>query len=293
VVLEKIKNNGTNVMTFFDMIASGLQTAHNDLYILKPIKEKKNSIILFSKIKNSTVEIEKDMLKPVLKGEDVKKYDRLDSIPHYVIYPYVIDNKIQKPIEEEILKKEYPLTYNYLFPFKQDLINLRTSFKTNPKYWHGLHRPRKLERFEQEKIITPEISFGGNMTIDTQKFLHTEKVYSFLKNPDTIYDLKYFLAVLNSKVMWFFLKNTGDVLRGGYFTFKTQYLKPFSIPKPSKKIEVEIIHLVDEMIEVANNQSREQQNTQLENIVEIESKINKLVYKLYDFTDEDIMKIES
>ena len=27
--------------------------------------------------------------------------------------------------------------------------------------------------------------------------------------------------------MWFFLKNTGTELGGGYFRFKTNYLKPF------------------------------------------------------------------
>ena len=32
--------------------------------------------------------------------------------------------------------------------------------------------------------------------------------------------------------MWFYLKNTGAVLRGGFFRFKTSYLESFPIPKP-------------------------------------------------------------
>ena len=31
-------------------------------------------------------------------------------------------------------------------------------------------------------------------------------------------------------ILWYFLKNTGYVLRGGYFTFKTNYLNPFPVP---------------------------------------------------------------
>jgi len=275
------------------MIMSGLQTAFNDLYVLTPIENKKSTMILFSKIQQSEIEIEKDMLKPLLMGKDVKRYDIIKSIPHYVIYPYTKENGNQKPIEEEVLENDYPLTYAYLNSFKKELIHIRTSFKTNPKYWHGLHRARKLERFEQEKIITPEISFGCNMTIDKNQFLHTEKVYSLLKKSTTKQDLRYFLAILNSKIMWFFLKNTGDVLRGGYFTFKTQYMKPFNIPEPSKKDEISLINLVNEMIKLVNDTSLKDEDNKLKNIQEIENQIDELVYKLYNITDEEKVIIES
>jgi hypothetical protein len=46
--------------------------------------------------------------------------------------------------------------------------------------------------------------------------------------------------------MWFFLKNTGTELRGGYFRFKTNYLKPFPLPEiPSNpKPYIEIVNLI-------------------------------------------------
>ena len=39
-----------------------------------------------------------------------------------------------------------------------------------------------------------------------------------------------YLTILNSKVLWFFLAQTGNILRGGYFRFKTKYLEPFHLP---------------------------------------------------------------
>ena len=51
-----------------------------------------------------------------------------------------------------------------------------------------------------------------------------------MKNKKFNIDDKYYLAILNSKIMWFFLKNTGTELGGGYFRFKTNYLKPFPLP---------------------------------------------------------------
>jgi SAM-dependent methyltransferase len=248
-ILSKI-NSTKNIMEYFEMVMSGLQTADNDLYVLTPIQDKGKTVILYSdKIKN-TVEIEKDILKPVLKGEDVKRYEDYPISPHFVIYPYVVESEKQRPLEEEELKKNYPLTYKYMLPFKEDLIKLRTNFKTNPKYWHALHRGRVLRKFEQEKIITTEISLGCNMTLDTRKYLHTEMIYNLLKKPETTYDIRYFLAVLNSKVMWFFVKNTGDVLRGGFFRFKTQYIEPFSIPEPSKQVEKQFVESVNKILKL-------------------------------------------
>lgn len=168
-----------------------------------------------------------------------------------------------------------------MIPFKQELIKLRTSFKTNPKFWHALHRGRVLRKFEQEKIITPEISFGCNMTLDTRQYLHTEKVYNILKKSNTKQDIRYFLAVLNSKVMWFFLKNTGDILRGGFFTFKTQYIKPFSIPEPTKEIENDIVSNVVKMLNI-KKEFRENHNIFL-NLLKINFKIEKPSKKISEF----------
>lgn len=290
IILSKI-NSTQNIMKYFDMVMSGLQTADNDLYVLTPIQDKGKTIILYSDKIQNAVEIEKDILKPVLKGEDVKRYEDYPISPHFVIYPYVVESEKQRPLEEEELKKNYPLTYKYMLPFKEDLIKLRTSFKTNPKYWHALHRGRVLRKFEQEKIITTEISLGCNMTLDTRKYLHTEMIYNLLKKPETTYDIRYFLAVLNSKIMWFFVKNTGDVLRGGFFRFKTQYIEPFSIPEPSKQVEKQLVENVNKILKL-KSEFKEKHTTFLE-LLKINFKVEKPTKALdnfYNLTFESLLK---
>lgn len=291
-IMKKIKSTGKNIMTFFDTVMSGLQTGDNSLYVLTPIKDKGKNMILFSEKMNQEIELEKDILKPLLTGEDVKRYGYIDTPPHYVIYPYKIENNKQKPMEEDELKKNFPLTYQYLSKFKKELIKLRTSFKTNPKYWYALHRGRVLSNFEQEKIATPEISLGCNMTLDAKKFLHLEVVYSLLKKEDTVEDLRYFLGILNSKVMWFFLKNSGDVLRGGFFRFKTMYINPFSIPSsPDKQIEQEIIKLVDQNLAL-NKEFTEQQKIFL-NLLQYNFKISihsKTLKNFYTIEFDEFLK---
>jgi hypothetical protein len=250
-ILKKIKNSGPNVLELFDKVLQGIVSGDDDLYFLKLIKDKGTTMILFSTKTKSEVEIEKELLKPILFGKDVKRNGSNDDVEYFLLHPYIVENGTQRTLEETELKSNYPLAYRYLSQFKSHLTKLKIKFKTNSKYWYALHRARRQEWFEQERIITPEISLGCNMTYDKNKNYHNSKIYSFLKKQDNKVDTKYFLGIFNSKVMWFFLKSTGDVLRGGYFTFKTQYLSPFHVPLPSNEtLEKEISSKVNSELEL-------------------------------------------
>ena len=100
--------------------------------------------------------------------------------------------------------------------------------------WYLYIYPKSLTKFQAPKIMTQEISFGCNMTYDENgEYYHPTTVYSFVKNDKFVVDEKFYLGILNSRVMWFFIRNTGTELRGGYFRFKTNYIKPFPLPEIS------------------------------------------------------------
>ena len=96
------------------------------------------------------------------------------------------------------------------------------------------------------------------------------------------------MALLNSRLCWWYLTNTGTTLANGFFRFKPNYIKPFPVPMqiPSS-LEKAIERLVDYILVI-------KQTGQL-NIVEnidndllrrqFESVIDALVYELY-FPDE-------
>jgi hypothetical protein len=76
------------------------------------------------------------------------------------------------------------------------------------------------------------------------------------------------------------------VLRGGYYTFKTNYILPFPVPKAINSKECSAIeNLVKKVL--SKKQSSSQNNTDKE-----EKEIDSLIYKLYDLTLEDINEIE-
>ena len=110
-----------------------------------------------------------------------------------------------------------------------------------------------------------------------------------MKKSNNMIDDRFFLAVLNSKLLWYFMINTGDVLRGGYFRFKSRYLEPFCIPKPPKKIQESLIKKVELMLNLKKKLSETKTNKEelTNEIMDLDNKINELVYDLYDLDNDE------
>ena len=278
-VLTKMNQQPLTVKDVFYRIAQGIVSMGDDIYVLSGTFQG-NYFMGFSKELNVEVCLEKELMKPFLKGEDVKKYAML-STNLYIIYPHFIDeNGKTKPFEEEDFKTKFPLAYEYLSKFKSLLIERKINYKTNPKYWYALHRSREIDMFEQEKIITPEISLGTNMTYDTSCLYHGTKCYTFIKNQKYQENYQFYLSILNSSLMWFFLKNTGYELRGGFFAFKTNFLEPFPLPRLEKLEQQEpFIEKSNLMLEL----NRQLQSTKQAFLTELN--LEKIPQKLQNFEE--------
>ena len=92
---------------------------------------------------------------------------------------------------------------------------------------------------------------------------------------------KSLIAILNSQLFWWYLVNTGTVLANGYFRFMPHYTKPFPMPEIPLALALELEKLVDQILTVKTKDKNA-------NTKEIESKINDIVYNLYNLTAEEI-----
>jgi hypothetical protein len=189
-----------------------------------------------------------------------------------------------KPMSEDFIKENYPKGYEYLKE-NEEFLRGREKGKMDKEGWFLYIYPKSLSEFEQVKIITPEISLGANMSFDDGKFYHNTKVYSFIKKVEIKEDYKFYLTILNSKIMWFFLKNTGYELRGGYFTFKTNFINPFPLPKLENLEEQKpFIQKADLMLELNKKLQELKQNFINElNLEKVPTKLQK--FEELDFDD--------
>lgn len=283
-LFAKLNSQPWTVDDVFSSISQGVVSVGDDIFLMKG-KIQGDKFVGFSDRLGKEIILEAGSVKPLLKGENVKKYAPITN-NYYCLYPHHLNNHKTAPFEEEYFKENYPMAYNYILPFKDELIEKKVRYKTNPKAWYSLHRSREISLFEQDKIVTPETSLGGNLSIDNGNHYHNTQVYSLIKKDSVKEDYKFWLAILNSSVFWFFLQQTGAVLRGGYFRFKTKYLEPFPLPKPENTDEQNpIIEKVELML--SNTQKFQDVIGKFVNFIEAQFVLEKLTKKLQNWNDLD------
>lgn len=290
IILERLRQQSVTLGDITRKIFVGLQTSSDKIYVLKILKNKRDTVVCHSKILDREVEIERGLVKPFLMGKNVHRYQP-PRVENVVIFPYLIEDGRAELMSQKFIRDNFPIGWEYLQENKTALSE-RENGKMRGNDFFAYIYPKNLREFETVKIMTPEIALGCQMSFDSEGSLyHTTKVYSFVFKSGIKDDLKYFLGVMNSKVLWYFIKATGYVLRGGYFTFKTDYLKPFPIPcslsknPPTESQQKEIVKLVDRIL-AAKRRDAEADTT------ELECEIDRIVYKLYGLTEEEIAIVE-
>ncbi|MGP4714871.1 MULTISPECIES: Eco57I restriction-modification methylase domain-containing protein [unclassified Psychrobacter] len=228
-LFDKLHQQPLTAKDVFSKIFVGLQTSADKIFLIDGHIEG-GLVKGYSKSLDCEVEIEVGLMKPMLKGQDVSRYMQLPN-QYYVIFPYILNGDGTHSImTEDFIKSNYPRGYEYLKNNEKELRN-REKGKMDKEGWFLYIYPKSITDFNQPKIMTAEIANYPSMTFDQAEMYHSTTIYSFvLKEPSTS-AYKFYLSVLNSKLLWFYLSNTGTVLRGGYFRFKTKYLYPFPLPK--------------------------------------------------------------
>lgn len=251
-VLEKIDRTKTKLIDI-SRILLGIQTGKDGLFI-GTITKKNNILVEFkSKIDKGDVEI--DLLKPLLRGRDVRKWSVVFS-DLYVLCLH--DKKEFEPLSENILREHYSGTFQFIKSNEKAIRERKWYGKTAQQLhgvWYALMYYEQAKFFSQPKILTPALTNKNNFTIDNNGnffVLGTAGVYGIV--PKSGINIKYLLGILNSNVSEYYLKKICPIKQGGYFQYSTKFLERLPIKLPStleeKKIADQIIKKADEILEL-------------------------------------------
>ena len=156
------------------------------------------------------------------------------------------------------------------------------------KYGDWLGAPRERRFFEGTNIVVRQILLGENLGIiaglsDSPQYF-TQVGFSLLDRNNDIEELKVILAILNSKLMTFYHKNVFlDTEKKVFPKILIANAKKFPIKIPSDKTV--ITDLVNRIINIKRkNPSADTKD--------LESEIDRLVYQLYDLTEDEIKIVE-
>ncbi|MDO8460228.1 MAG: Eco57I restriction-modification methylase domain-containing protein, partial [Nanoarchaeota archaeon] len=285
-VLKKLSEQPLKVKDVFIKIFQGIATSDDKVFVLTYIQEKNELVTLFSKALNKEVEIEKDFLKPFLLGKDVHGYMKLNPNTQ-IIFPYLYKGDSYRLMNIDYISKVFPRAYKYLEKNK-DRLQKREHGIFKDEWW-CYSRPQNMNFFSKEKLVSPDVSLGCNFSYDPDgEFYQTTTVYGYIKKESVKEDYRFLLGLMNSKLLWFYLKNTGTVLANGYFRFKPDYLNNFNVPKlENLSLQQPIINYVDQILKIRKdlNDKYEQENSS--KISKLKQDIDRLIYKLYNLTLEE------
>ena len=288
-ILDKLNKKPLRVSDIFEKIFQGIASSKDSVYFLSSIIEKDNLLLeCYSQELDKRILIERELVKPLLKGDDVHRYQSLVA-SKAVIFPYYIfddsGNKNARLYTENEIRDKFPNGYDYLKQCESILRNREKGRLINDDFWFRYIYPKSLTLFNKEKIIQPDISLGGNFAYDVKgEFYTTTTLYGYIKYPKIKESYKFYMAILNSHLLWWFLQQTGTVLANNYFRFMPRYIEAFPIPEITNIDETKPIEdLVDKVI-----------TDKKKNIdsIYLEKEIDKLVYQLYGLTDDEIAIIE-
>lgn len=260
-ITNKMKKKGTPLCEITDLnINRGITTGANKYFVID--NETKNNIIGGDKLSGN-------IIKPLLKGKDIKRFKVLDY-DNWIIFT-------RRGIDID----KYPSILKYLLPFNEELTPGKGRKAGSYKWFEIQDNTAFYNEFEKEKLIWTRLSNTNSFAISTNKeYAIDSTAFATGKN------LKYYCAILNSKAVFFFFK-LGSVIWGknGIKWFGS-YFDNIPIPMPNNKILQQIEPIVEKIINL------KKENLQSDTS-KFEKQIDKLVYKLYGFTKDEIEIIEN
>lgn len=262
-ILNKIIKYGKPLKEWNIIMYRGILTGFNDAFI---IDENKKNELIKKDIKS------KDIIFPIVRGKDLKPYE-IEFKNKYLIATYPSKN---------IDINEYSAIKEYLKSFGKRLeqsgeIGCRK--KTNNKWFELQDATAYYKEFEKEKVFCKAIGFNLAFTIAEKDLIISAPSSFFISNMN-----KYFVGILNSKLIKYFIYKYSDRTGAGDIMLNVQSLEKIPIPEPNKSTLKEIEDLVEKIIE----NKKEGKDTE-----EDERDIDKIVYTLYDLTIEEINIVEN
>jgi len=210
---------------------------------------------------------EKSIIKPYFSTEQIGRYYTIPSNSKWMIYT---DSSFKRANSMD----NYPHIKAHLDQF----IDVFTS--DNKPY--GLHRCRKEKFFQGEKIISlrkcverPCFSYSDFDCYVSQTFFSIKT---------SRWNMKFLTGVLNSKLVAFWLRHKGK-MQGTNYQVDKEPLQEIPLPLIDLSLQQPIIDLVDAIF------TKKRLNPQAD-ILDLENSIDRLIYNLYELSDDEIKIVE-
>jgi hypothetical protein len=267
-IKRKIEAIGTPLKQWEISIYRGVLTGFNEAFIID--EETKNELIKASP-KNA------EIIRPILRGRNIKKYNVVHS-EFIILIPFGWTNLNRGNIDpDSFFKESYTAVYEHLLSKSKLTGKGKGLFNRDDKgeYWWELRPCSYLDKFNKEKITYIDIMtdneedgyFFPCFSFSTKGEIILNTAYFMTGEPAL---LKYIIAVLNSKLGKFIVKNYVIQLQQRQYRLFQQNVESFPIPKvPREKWDIFVTY-IDQLV-----------TSSPEKIKSTEQHLEKVIFELY------------
>ncbi len=266
-LIKKLKKNKT-VKDKYGKCYYGVKTALNDAFIIPKTYQQNEHI------------------KPIFEGKELNKWTAPECQQQLILFQSKWTRLTYgKDIEEEEalmkLKNDYPDLINHILTFEE---RAKKRYDKGEFYWE-LRNCAYYSLFEVPKIVFPNLQ-------NSNKFAY-DKTGAYINAPAVILPTEdeFLTAILNSKLVWYFLTNICVVRSGGYIEVKPQYFEQIPIPDLSNQGKAGLLSFTVRNI-TSTKELQEKASRFLKRIksnFEFE-KISTKLEKFYDFDFKTFVK---
>lgn len=261
---RKIEYSGTKIKEWDLKFYRGILTGFNDAFFIdentrnKLIQEDQKSL---------------EIIKPLIRGRDIKKFKiEFNNI-------WVIASRRGINIDD------YPAIRNHLEKWKSNLIPKPEGWKEK---WIGRKSGSYLwyewqdviayyNSFSKPKLVWLSITDKPAFAYDEEGLIVTAPAYIMISK-----NAKYLLAILNSKVMEWYMEKISSTTGQGTVQWSKVFVEKLPIPMIDDEKQLKLIELVYQISTLKKDNK---------NVDHLESLLNLMVCKSYNLTYEDAIQI--
>ncbi len=260
-IMDKMLAVGTPLKEWDIAIYRGITTGLNDAFIVDNLTKE----ALVAEDPRSA-----EILKPVVRGRDIRRYRA-----HWAgLWLIAIHNGYGDT--PAINVERYPAVKAHLDRYYEQLARRydkgRTPYNLRNCAYHA--------DFAKEKLLWIELVSSGRFAYDNDGFYGEATTFLLVGK-----SIKYLCAMLNAKLIRWFLEKAAPTSGMGTLRWKKVYVEPLPIPKIPESRQQSFIEIIDRILLM-------QQGDPEADISQAEGEIDKLVCHLYGLTPVEISAVE-
>ncbi len=293
---QKLAARGVPLLQLPVDISRGSSTGNDDVFCLKTAD---GGYLTRS---GRPVEIEPEILRKPIWASDFTRFCFCSKNNEMIIFPYEVNNRGYRLLGEEELKGHYPRAHAYLASNRQ-LLERRKQFGA----WYGFSAARNLNVHERASFLVPLLANRGLCAPvagePNRLCLMASGGFSVGMDSGLALHPLYVLGLVNSRLLFWYLRQISNKFRGGWITCTKQYFGTLPVVVPESTSERDtssydrIVRNVEHLLTVIQR-LRDARNPDEANLLQTqihaeERQLDALVYELYGLSDAEIRLIEA